>query len=121
VIFSVFSDSNLFNDVTPGIYDVMVIKDDCHFVEQTILVGGYPKYFTPNGDGINDTWRIKEPQYFQEAKINIYDRYGKLLQVMSADNGWDGKFKGSLLAASDYWFSVSLNNKIVFGHFTLKR
>lgn len=115
-----FSDSNYFANVTPGIYDVLVKKDECHFIEQTILVGGYPNFFTPNGDGHNDTWKIKQPQYFQEAKINIYNRYGKLLKVMSANDGWDGKHEGNLLTPSDYWFSITLNGKEVFGHFSLK-
>jgi gliding motility-associated-like protein len=115
-----FSNANEFYNVTPGIYDVFVKKDNCHFVKQTVLVGGYPNYFTPNGDGVNDTWKIKQPLYFQEAKINIYDRYGKLLQVMSANDGWDGKHEGNILTPADYWFTIALNNKIVYGHFTLK-
>lgn len=115
-----FSKTNVFNNVTPGIYDVFVKKDNCHFVKQTVLVGGYPNYFTPNGDGVNDTWKIKQPLYFQEAKINIYDRYGKLLRVMSANDGWDGKHEGNILTPADYWFTIALNNKVVYGHFTLK-
>ena len=115
-----FSNTNVFNNVTPGIYDVFVKKDNCHFVKQTVLVGGYPNYFTPNGDGVNDIWKIKKPLYFQEAKINIYDRYGKLLKVMSANDGWDGKHEGNILTPADYWFTIALNHKVVYGHFTLK-
>ena len=115
-----FFTSNEFNDIAPGIYTLIVKKDNCHTVEKTILVGGYPNFFTPNGDGINDTWKIKQPQYFQEAKISIYDRYGKLLKVMTANEGWDGKLDGNILTPSDYWFSISLHEKEVFGHFTLK-
>ena len=83
-------------------------------------VGKIPNMVSPNGDGINDTWKIKQPQYFQEAKISIYDRYGKLLKVMTANEGWDGKLDGNILTPSDYWFSISLHEKEVFGHFTLK-
>lgn len=115
-----FSQSNSFENVIPGIYEVFVKKDNCHFVEQTILVGGYPNFFTPNGDGINDKWKIKNPEYFQEATISIFNRYGKLIKVMTANEGWDGKHEGTMLTPSDYWFSIALNEKQVFGHFTLK-
>ena len=115
-----FSESNYFENVAPGIYNVLVKKDNCHFVEETILVGGYPNFFTPNGDGINDIWKIKQPENFQEAKISIYNRYGKLLKIMNAFDGWDGKHEGNVMTPSDYWFSIALNEKIVFGHFTLK-
>ena len=115
-----FSQSNYFNNITTGLYSVIVKKDNCYFVEQTILVGGYPNFFTPNGDGINDKWRIKRPEYFQEATISVFDRYGKLLKVMTANDGWDGTHEGAILTPSDYWFSIALNEKVVFGHFTLK-
>ncbi|MFT5216875.1 MAG: gliding motility-associated-like protein [Glaciecola sp.] len=84
------------------------------------MVGGYPNFFTPNGDGINDKWRIKRPVYFQEATISVFDRYGKLLKVMTANDGWDGTHEGAMLTPLDYWFSIALNEKVVFGHFTLK-
>jgi gliding motility-associated-like protein len=69
---------------------------------------------------INDKWRIKRPEYFQEATISVFDRYGKLLKVMTANDGWDGTHEGAMLTPSDYWFSIALNEKVVFGHFTLK-
>ena len=61
----------------------------------------------------------KEPDF----KIFIYDRYGKLItDMMSNDQGWDGKQKERLLFADDYWFVAHRQDgRILKGHFTLKR
>ena len=83
----------------------------------------YPRYFTPNGDGINDSWFIKNINIFPKSEISIFDRYGKLLYQFSGINkGWDGKFNSVDLPSSDYWFVINIGNtKIIKGHFTLKR
>lgn len=86
----------------------------------------YPHYFTPNGDGINDIWNINDFVKQNEAMIYIYDRYGKLLKLITPDDfGWDGKYNGIELPSSDYWFKAVYkeNGKIAEfkSHFTLKR
>jgi gliding motility-associated-like protein len=92
-----------------------------------VNVIGYPKYFTPNGDGIHDTWNIIGLNQ-QGAKIHIYDRFGKLLKQITPNlinQGWDGTYFGSLMPSSDYWFTIEYkeNNiqKLFKAHFTLKR
>ena len=84
----------------------------------------YPLYFTPNGDGINDTWNIEGLQQVG-AKIYIFDRYGKLIKQISATGqGWDGTYNNQLLPATDYWFTVDYqeqDNKQFKAHFSLKR
>ena len=86
----------------------------------------YPNYFTPNGDGYNDNWSIKglTPEF--EAKIYIFDRYGKLLKQIDAyGNGWDGKFNGTEVPSTDYWFKIEYKEdgvqKEFKSHFSLKR
>ncbi|MDO6853669.1 T9SS type B sorting domain-containing protein [Cellulophaga lytica] len=119
-----FQDSNYFTDIIGGIYTVMVRdKNGCGEDSDLITVIDYPKFFTPNNDGFNDYWQIYGIDQFLNAKIFIYDRYGKLLkQVSSKGLGWDGFFKGKKMPSSDYWFKVNLSNGKVFsGHFTLKR
>jgi gliding motility-associated-like protein len=86
----------------------------------------YPNYFTPNGDGYNDTWFIKGLTTEYDAKIYIFDRYGKLLKKIDAyQNGWDGKFNGQELPSSDYWFKIEYKEdgvqKEFKSHFSLKR
>jgi gliding motility-associated-like protein len=120
---SYFQDSPIFNNVGAGAYTV-VINDvnGCDSVSQSIFVVDYPKFFTPNGDGINDFWKIENLNQ-PGAKIYIFNRYGKLVkQIASNGNGWDGTFSGSPLPASDYWFTLFLEDgRIIKGHFALKR
>jgi gliding motility-associated-like protein len=87
----------------------------------------FPHFFTPNGDGQNDTWNISGLSNQSDAKIYIFDRYGKLVKQISSCNGcgWDGTFVGKPLPADDYWFTVEFaedtNTRIFKSHFTLKR
>ncbi|HLN94481.1 MAG TPA: T9SS type B sorting domain-containing protein, partial [Flavobacterium sp.] len=99
-----------FTGVTEGWHEITVIDPNgCGSAAFPIAVQTVynPKYFTPNGDGINDTYRIPGLAG-QTANITIYDRYGKLLQTMTTDGpGWDGTVNGNPLPADDYWFIVS--------------
>ena len=119
-----YQDSNLFNNILGGIYRVSVRdKLGCGEDHKNVTIIDYPKYFTPNGDGINDTWQIKGITDYPNAIIFIYDRYGKLLkQIASNSTGWDGTYEGEKMLSSDYWFTVRLDNENEFkGHFSLKR
>lgn len=116
--------SNRFNKIQGGIYTVSVRdKLGCGEDSDKIVVLDYPKYFTPNGDAVNDTWQIKGVSNYPNAIIYIYDRYGKFLKQIAANSiGWDGTFNGKQLLSSDYWFVAKLDNATNFsGHFTLKR
>jgi gliding motility-associated-like protein len=83
----------------------------------------YPRYFTPNNDGYNDIWQIKNLDNLPQSTLFIFDRYGKLLkQLIASDLGWNGTFNGFTLPTDDYWFHLNLENgKIIKGHFSLKR
>lgn len=124
--FSNYQDAPFFENVKPGIH-VLYVRDKkgCGISALKISVIGYPKYFTPNGDGFNDYWNIKgvDGQFQPNTNIFIYDRYGKLLrQFIATSIGWDGTFNGRLLPSDDYWFSVTLEDGRLFkGHFALKQ
>ena len=124
--------SGTFEDVTPGFHSVIARDiNGCGTGTTQVLVIDYPHFFTPNGDGYNDTWRVEGIETRPLAKIYIYDRFGKLLKQLSPlGPGWDGTFNGENLPATDYWFTIRLD--VVFGeaesvikeftgHFSLKR
>ncbi len=121
-----YQDSNMFENVFPGIYTVSVrdIKNDCGIVDEGVSVIGFPKFFTPNNDGVNDTWKIYgvSSMFQPNTKIQIYNRFGKLVkQLDPLSEGWDGIFNGQKLPSNDYWFSVKLQDGRMFkNHFTLK-
>ena len=86
----------------------------------------YPKFFTPNGDGFNETWNIVDLKAQSTALIHIFDRYGRLLKDITPNGaGWDGSFGGEVLPADDYWFTITYTedgiNKEFKAHFSLKR
>ncbi|NNC45711.1 MAG: T9SS type B sorting domain-containing protein, partial [Winogradskyella sp.] len=100
----------------------------CGLASAEVLVMDYPLYFTPNGDGAHDTWKITGIDTQQNAKIYIFDRYGKLLKQLSpTGEGWNGTYNGTMMPNSDYWFTVTYTEpstgeqKQLSAHFTLKR
>lgn len=120
-----FQDDPLFTSVNPGIYNAITRdKNGCGISNSFLLyVVDYPRFFTPNGDGYNDLWAIKNLDQLPNYKIFIFDRYGKLLKQMNQNNtGWNGQFNGQQLPSDDYWFNLLFDNgKTVKGHFSLKR
>jgi gliding motility-associated-like protein len=86
----------------------------------------YPLYFTPNADGIHDSWNIVGLSGQPGARIYIFDRHGKLLkQLSSQSEGWNGTYNGQQMPATDYWFTVDYTEqnaeKQFRAHFSLKR
>jgi len=123
---SSFQESNLFENVRPGIHDLYINdKNGCGKISKTIAVLGIPKFFTPNGDGYNDYWNIQgaNETFNSGAKILIFDRFGKLIkEIIASGNGWDGTFTGNPMPADDYWYTLKLEDgREAKGHFALKR
>jgi len=121
-----YQNSNVFLGVPTGKTLVHVRKkDNCGVVSKEILVIAYPRFFTPNGDLVNDFWKIDNliGDLQPESPIFIFDRFGSLLGRLDPMSlGWDGTFKGKHLTSSDYWFKVNLTGgKNLKGHFSLKR
>ncbi|SDS10232.1 gliding motility-associated C-terminal domain-containing protein [Formosa sp. Hel1_31_208] len=124
-----WQDENIFTDVSIGDHTVTVRdKIGCGEASDDVTVMDYPKFFTPNGDGYNDTWNITDIDNQPNAKIYIFDRYGKLIKQLSPSGiGWNGTYNGNPMPTSDYWFVVEYNErstgerKEFKAHFTLKR
>lgn len=122
----IFQESSVFTDVPPGFHKVFIRDTNgCGFIEQTISVLGFPKFFTPNGDNFNERWHIYgvNTDFNQGIDVKIFNRYGKLItQLNHLSLGWDGTLNGQPLPTSDYWFVATLVDGRTFsGHFTLKR
>ncbi|WP_190809352.1 T9SS type B sorting domain-containing protein [Flagellimonas sp. S3867] len=126
-----YQNSNVFNGIEPGTHTFYVRdKNGCGIVEETfsqdLTVEGFPKFFTPNGDSVNDFWQFIQPQNSETVvfqSIRIFDRYGMLLKEISQNSlGWDGNFSGRPLPSGNYWFSaVDGTNREIKGYFALKR
>lgn len=120
--------TGIFSGLQNGSYTISV-RDNAKCgitVSNAVYTVTYPSFFTPNGDGYNDTWKIDNLLASYEAKIYIFDRFGKLVKEISPNGlGWDGTFNGNLLPATDYWFKIEYTTNNVRNefksHFSLKR
>lgn len=122
----IFQNENTFTNVPAGFHTVYVYDlNGCGTIQEGVAVLGFPKYFTPNNDGFNDTWRPLgvSAQFNNDIDIKIFNRYGKFIkQITPSDAGWNGTFRGKLLPNDDYWYVVTLTDGRIFkGHFSLKR
>ncbi len=119
--------SNTFSNILFGEHTIKVTDIlGCTYLSNNFTIIGYPKFFTPNGDGYNDTWNINGLENNNSTNITIFDRFSKLIKQIKPNSvGWDGTFNGQLLPSTDYWFSVDYvengQNKIFKSHFSLKR
>lgn len=125
IVVAPYQDSNVFENVFPGIYTVSVkdIKNDCGVVNDNVSVIGFPKFFSPNNDGYHDTWQVYgiTDTFQSNTKIFIYNRYGKLVKELNPlGEGWNGLLNGQKLPSDDYWFAIKLEDGRIFkSHFAL--
>lgn len=119
-----YQNSNTFSFLAQGNYTFFV-KDSkgCGITSGTFQILAAPKFFTPNGDGFNETWRVPLLELQPKTIITIFDRYGKLIYSFRANQqGWNGQLNGYPLPATDYWYTIHFENgKLVKGHFSLIR
>jgi len=93
----------------------VVSNSGCTSSTDDVLIKVYPKViipntFSPNGDGINDTWNIPAAESFPNPVIKVTNRYGQLVyQSTGAFKPWDGKMNGKDLPPAVYYYTVYLN------------
>ncbi len=117
---AISSTSELTPTVSPTVSTTYILKltstTGCGTSEDSTLVKVFarlfiPNAFTPNNDGINDTWKIETLGAYPSAVLNIYNRYG---QTIFSNNRksiqWDGKYKGRLQPVGAYPYTIDLRN-----------
>ncbi len=83
-----------------------------------------PNTFTPNGDGVNDTWNVKYLADYPGATVDIFNRYGdKLYKIVNYQVPWDGTTNGSELPVGTYYYIINPKNerKVISGSVTIIR
>ena len=71
----------------------------------------YASAFTPNNDGVNDTWEIRGIDYFPECKVSIYNRWGSTVYTSEGYHiPWNGNNNGKKLPGGTYYFELDLKN-----------
>ena len=118
-----YQSSPVFENLMSGDHTIYV-KDyhGCGTVWKAFSVFGYPNFFTPNNDGQNDYWNFVG-SFLNIKQVSVFDRFGKFIFTLKPNtSGWDGTVNGYVYPADDYWFTVLFkDNKVIKGHFSLKR
>lgn len=118
ILWSTGSNSSTIDINTAGIYSVNVVDvNGCSNSKSTEVVI-LPKKaidvvtgFSPNGDGINDYWKIINIDAFGVCKVKIYNRWGDLVYSSSNYlNDWDGKRNGKMLPQGTYYYLIETPN-----------
>jgi gliding motility-associated-like protein len=81
-----------------------------------------PNTFTPNGDGINDTWVVKNLELYPDVAIEIYTTSGALIfRNLGNTIQWDGQYNGRAVPAGTYYYVIDPKNgrKKIAGYLTL--
>jgi gliding motility-associated-like protein len=123
-----YAKEGIFTNVNSGTHIIKIrsLLGACQLVVKEVEILKYPKFFTPNQDGTNDKWNIPDLKNVADAKIFIFDRYGKLLMAINPNGrSWDGTFNGKRMPSNEYWFRAEYvkdgKQKVFKSHFTLKR
>jgi gliding motility-associated-like protein len=83
-----------------------------------------PNTFTPNGDGINDTWNILYLNSYPGNTVEIFDRYGKkVFSSIGYATPWDGTYNGAVLPSGTFYYVINPKNsrKVIAGSVTIVR
>jgi gliding motility-associated-like protein len=109
------------NPSADQVYILHVISNKgCGTANDSVLVKVFkelyiPNAFTPNNDGINDTWVIETLQAYPNAEVKVFNRYGQVVFDNHGKNiSWDGTFKGVQLNSGAYVYLIDLKNNLPF-------
>jgi gliding motility-associated-like protein len=79
--------------------------------QKTLLVPA--EAFTPNGDGVNDSWVVPGIDSYPNARITIYNRWGhEVYQTINYRNDWQGNHgsNSEILPPGSYLYVIDLGN-----------
>ena len=108
-----FTSATIFNNISRGLHKIAIRESGgCgEILTEEFTVIGYDAFFTPNGDGFNDQWRITQNADYKVLRIRIFDRNGVFVKELDPEGtGWDGTVNGELLPEDDYWFNLEYVN-----------
>jgi len=118
---------HIFNHVLEGLHTIKINdKNGCNpMIEKEIIVIRFPRYISPNGDGINDEFFVIGGDDLRTLKVTIFDRFGKIIKVLTEREEWNGVYLGKIARETDYWFVANFIDKQGRNHqrrgfFTLK-
>ncbi len=119
------------NPVVSGAQDITYTLNvtgtgGCVFSDQVFVkvlkFPNIPNTFTPNGDGINETWIIQNLADYPNVRVQVFNRYGQLVfESKGYTKPWDGSMNGKWLPFGTYYYVIEPGNgrKPVTGYVTI--
>lgn len=112
--FGTYQKNGFFENLSTGIHTLFV-RDigGCGTETYVFSILAYPKFFTPNEDGVNDLWNISgyDRTFYEASNILIYNRFGNLIYKFDENSdGWDGNYEGKKVSSNNYWFKAILTD-----------
>ncbi len=94
----------------------VTVADDLSILKATNLL-------SPNGDGVNDVWKVDNIDMYPQAVVRIFDKAGRIVYTKKGyDNTWDGTYNGQPLAENTYYYTIDLGGgRALRGYITLVR
>ena len=99
----------IFNDLdnAPELFNPDQLFDQGSGVVDPLI----PDVFSPNGDGINDTWNIQNSERYPNITVSIFTRTGKIVFNMKKyNNSFDGNANGSPLPEASYYYMIDVDS-----------
>lgn len=118
-----YQGSPVFENTPGGHYTVFVSeKNGCGTTPMDYVHLVIPKFFTPNGDKVNDIFFPEGIEAYASYEVMIFNRYGMLIKhTKNTPFQWDGRFNNKAFPSDDYWYAIHIDGKVLKGHFSLKR
>jgi len=125
------NNNTILNPIVSGVQDITYTLNvtgtgGCIFSDQVFVkvlkFPNVPNTFTPNNDGINDTWMIDHLADYPNVRVQVFNRYGQLVfESKGYTKPWDGTMNGKSLPFGTYYYVIEPGNdrKPVTGYVTL--
>ncbi|MDW9378908.1 T9SS type B sorting domain-containing protein [Chryseobacterium sp. JV558] len=118
-----WQDSNIFTNLSMGEYTVYVrTKSGCIIGQKNFSIFNIPNAISPNGDGINDTWRIAGLENYPGTEVYLYDRKGAILYkeiIKKRPFQWDGKYESHPISTGNYWYTIKVSDGRIYNGWLL--
>ncbi|REC50116.1 DUF7948 domain-containing protein [Chryseobacterium pennipullorum] len=118
-----WQDSHIFTNLNIGEYTVYVrTKSGCIIGQKNFSIFNIPNAISPNGDGINDTWRIAGLENYPGTEVGLYDRKGALIYKETIKNKpfqWDGTYNSQPVSTGNYWYMIKVSDGRIYSGWLL--
>lgn len=120
-----WQNSNTFYNVPVGNYFAYVRTGarPCAFAKRAFTIFKIVNAFSPDGDGINDQWKIEGIENYPGSKVKVIDRFGTVVldKTVTGIFSWNGEFVSRKLPTGNYWYHIIVSDgRIMSGYVMIK-